>query len=379
MDGHHITQHFGHHALNPHKSVTWRILPAAAFGELASAWDELNDAGPRSPLLTAAFTQELLRHFGTGEERIAVVDDGKRLQMACIIAPGKTATWNSFQPSQAPIGPWLQRAALPAVFDLEAVNSIMAACGPMTAALGLSQIDPDLVGRPSGAPRLFVDDYIQTARISIVGSFDAYWAARGKNLRANMKKQHNKLEGEGIVPRLSIIKDASQISAAIALYGKLEAASWKASGGTAVTGGNLQGRFYTSLLERCCALGSARIYRYDYNDRLVAMDLCVAHAGTMVILKTAFDESIRSTSPAFLMRRAYLPQIFESKEFERIEFYGRVMDWHTKWTEEVRTLYHVTAFRWAAAARLARWRRRWSHTSAQPGTAIEALQPTQPD
>ena len=357
------------------RSAGWRNLPASAFEEIAPAWDELNDTGPHSPLLTATFTGELLRHFGTGQEQIAVVDGGDHLRLGCVVAPGRTTTWNTFQPSQAPIGIWLQRAPAGTPLDLESVDSLIPTCGALTAALGISQIDPDLVGRPAGASRVIVDDYIQTARISIEGSFDEYWSARGKNLRANMKKQHNKLDSEGVVPHLTVITDESQVSAAIAIYGRLEAASWKASGGTAVTADNLQGRFYTSLLERCCALGAGRIYRYDYNDKTVAMDLCVSHAGTMVILKTAFDESIRTTSPAFLMRRAYLPEIFESKEFKRIEFYGRVMDWHTKWTDEMRTLYHVTAFRWAAAAGLARWRRDWSRN---PTAAEQAPSPKPP-
>lgn len=357
------------------RGAGWRSLPASAFEETAPAWDELNSAGPRSPLLTATFVHELLRHFGTGEERIAVIGSDDQLRMACIVAPGRTTAWNTFQPSQAPIGPWLQRGPTGTLLDLESVDSLIPTFGPLTAALGISQIDPDLVGRPSGASRVIVDDYIQTARISIEGSFDEYWSARGKNLRANMKKQHNKLDSEGVVPHLTVITDESQVSAAIAIYGRLEAASWKASGGTAVTADNLQGRFYTALLERCCALGATRIYQYDYNDKTVAMDLCVSHAGTMVILKTAFDESIRTTSPAFLMRRAYLPEIFELKEFKRIEFYGRVMDWHTKWTNEVRTLYHVTAFRWAAAARLARWRRDWSHSPTASGQPLSPKSP----
>ena len=32
-------------------------------------------------------------------------------------------------------------------------------------------------------------------------------------------------------------------------------------------------------------------------------------------------------------------------ELHRIEFYGRV-SWHTKWTDEVRKLYHVNVYSW---------------------------------
>ena len=32
--------------------------------------------------------------------------------------------------------------------------------------------------------------------------------------------------------------------------------------------------------------------------------------------------------------------------YKRIEFYGKTMEWHTRWTDQQRTLYHVTAYRW---------------------------------
>lgn len=54
------------------------------------------------------------------------------------------------------------------------------------------------------------------------------------------------------------------------------------------------------------------------------------------------------------------------------EFYGRLMDWHTKWSDEIRTLYHVTAFRWAAAQRLYRWRQETLAARAQADEAKKA-------
>jgi len=52
------------------------------------------------------------------------------------------------------------------------------------------------------------------------------------------------------------------------------------------------------------------------------------------------------------MRREYFPPIFDNHEAGRIEFYGKVMDWHTKWSDEIRTLYHVNAYRNALVARI---------------------------
>ena len=348
----------------------WRLVAASAFADVADAWNALNDASFRSPVLHSEFVAPLLAHFGQGRERIALLDGQGSLQCATIVAQANVFVWNTFQPSQAPIGLWLQKEGASGLPSQPVFESLAARSGVLVAMIGVNQLDPDHVARPGPdrAQTLSTDDYIRTARIRISGSFDDYWAARGKNLRANMKKQRAKLESEGVAPRLECLTQATDVAAAIVDYGRLESAGWKASGGTAVDADNAQGRFYRAVLENFCARGAGRIYRYFYGDRLVAMDLCIAHAGTMVILKTAFDETIKGTSPAFLMRYEYLPAIFANREFSRVEFYGRVMDWHTRWTDEVRTVYHATAYRWQFAQQLDQMRRR----HAARGQAREA-------
>ena len=334
----------------PH-NARWKALPASAFGSLAARWDALNDAGFRSPVLHSDFVEPLLTHFGDGGERIAVIGDDAELRRAVIVKRTNALVHDSYQPSQAPIGLWLQDDGARGLPSSTEMSALAASLGATTAIVGINQLDPEHVARRDDTS-CTTSDYIATARITITGSFDDYWAARGKTLRSNMKKQRNKLDTEGVELRFDCLTGASSVAAAIADYGGLESAGWKASGGTAVAADNDQGRFYREVFERFCARGAGRIYRCFYGDRLAAMDLCIAHAGVMVILKTAFDEAIKGTSPAFLMRHDYLPTIFTDKTFDRIEFYGRVMDWHTKWTDEVRTLYHATTYRWPFVARL---------------------------
>ncbi len=345
-------------------SMQWQVVPGSAFAGLAARWDALNDAGFRSPVLHSDFVGPLLTHFGDGAERIAFVDDARAtvpaLRRAAVLIRANAFVHDSFQPSQAPIGLWLQDDGAQGLPDAATMSALAAALGATTAMVGLSQLDPEHVARIETAERI-ATDYIDTARVTITGSFDDYWAARGKNLRANMKKQRNKLEADGVELRFDCLVEPADVAAAIADYGRLESAGWKASGGTAVSADNAQGRFYRDVFERFCARGMGRIYRCFYGDgsheRVVAMDLCIEHHGVMVILKTAFDETIRGTSPAFLMRHDYFPGIFATRRLSRIEFYGRVMEWHTKWSDEVRTLYHATTYRWPVVAKLDALRR----------------------
>ena len=354
----------------PAESGTWRLASAERFSELAPAWDALNEASVRSPVLHSDFVGPLLTHFGDGGERIALLETSGTTRCAAIVARANPFAWNSFQPSQAPIGLWLQRDGVAGLPSQSVFAALAARCGASVAMIGLNQLDPEHVVRPPderAVDACTTADYIRTARISIAGSFDDYWAERGKNLRANMKKQRNKLEGEGVTLRLDCITEALDVAGAIADFGRLESAGWKASGGTAVDATNAQGRFYRAVFENFSARGAARIYRYFYGDQLVAMDLCIAHGGAMVILKTAFDENIKGSSPAFLMRHEYLPAIFSNRTFARVEFYGRVMDWHTKWSDEIRTLY-----RWRFAQRLDAMRRERRRDTAQENIAAKS-------
>ena len=136
-------------------------------------------------------------------------------------------------------------------------------------------------------------------------------------------------------------------------YARLEAAGWKAGTGTAVRMDDAQGRFYTNLLQDACAQGRGRIYRLWLDARVAAIDLCVDNGAVFVILKTSYDETITNVSPALLMREEYFRHLFEA-DFQRIEFYGSLMDWHTKWSDEIRTLYHINCYRFPVVITLRR-------------------------
>jgi hypothetical protein len=106
------------------------------------------------------------------------------------------------------------------------------------------------------------------------------------------------------------------------------------------------------MLENFCAAEAGRIYRYWFGDRVVAVDLCIESQGTLVVLKTTYDENFKTLSPASLLREDELRAIFHEGRIRRVEFFGKVMDWHTHWTSATRTLYHVNCFRWAWMARV---------------------------
>lgn len=300
------------------------------------------------PILESRFLRPALDQFSEGRERIFWHDSGAGPDCMCILKPKTGLTWETFQPSQLPLGPFLLK---PGADFVKLVSGLIRRLPGFKLGVGLSQYDPLTIPRPFADGTVRTLDYIETASLPIRGAFDAYWDSRGKNLRQNMRKQHKQLASDNIQPRLELITAPERVGWAIEAYGRLEVAGWKSSVGTAVGADNAQGRFYRQMLEQFCSVGRGRIYCYWFNDRLVAMDLCVEGGGALVILKTSYDESIaKSLSPAFLMRQESFRLMFEQNDLDRIEFYGRVMDWHLRWTDQVRTLYHTNAYRHSSIA-----------------------------
>lgn len=324
--------------------MNWIILPINKFSEHAAQWDALVRSRLGTPFLESAFLLPLLAVFANGSEHVCLLQENGRLCAAVIVQRGRTAIWQTFQPSQLPLGALVTDGQL----DLAAVTSSLLRQLPgVTMALGISQVDPNLQQRPADSSILRTQDYISTAWVDLDSNFDDYWEARGKNLKQNTRKQRNKLQVEGIATRIECITVPEAVAEAIKDYGTLESAGWKGADGTAIAPDNEQGRFYKAMLENYCAQGRGRIYRYWFGDKVVAMDLCIHDDAVLVILKTAYDESYKSVSPSSLMRQDQFQQLFAEQKFRRIEFFGKVMEWHTRWTSQSRTIYHATAYRWA--------------------------------
>jgi CelD/BcsL family acetyltransferase involved in cellulose biosynthesis len=330
--------------------MTWNLVAADRFAQFQQRWQRLHAGSAASPLLAADFVAPLLAEFGTGTELLACYErDGTTLAMA-IVAPAGRGTWASFQPAQAPIGLWLQRPGLEVA---PLAKELIGALPGFPLVFGLTQMDPALTPRPADSAGVRTLDYIDTAKVTLAGSFDEYWNTRGKNLRGNLKKQRARLEKDGVHLRMQVSRAPEEVAAAVADYGRLESAGWKAGCGTAVDAANAQGRYYRSMLEAFCRRGAGSIYRYWFGEQLVAMDLCIEDRDSIIVLKTSYDESVpKNLSPTLLMREEACRQLFDEGRFARIEFYGRVMEWHLRWTNEVRTMYHVNYYRWPALGRL---------------------------
>lgn len=335
-------------------NIDWKIVPARQLASLAASWDALQARLLPHAFLRTHFLLPLLEQFGNGDELLAYGEGADGWTAALLLQPIGHGRWNTFQPSQLPLGPVLMPDG-----DLAAMlQTLLRRLPGLALSLGLTQQDTLFCKVTADTPTLRRQHYIDTAWVDIETDFDTYWEARGKNLRQNSRKQLKKVEATGVTPRLDVIESADEVAAALAQYGELETSGWKAELGTAISMEGAQGRFYQRALEGAARAGQMRLYRYWFGEEVVAMDLCVHQGDCLVILKTAYQQAHHAVSPSTLMRVDEFRALFAEGRFKRIEFYGRVMEWHTRWTEASRPLVHVTAFRWGWLKALQDWRAR---------------------
>ena len=343
--------------------MTWTLYPIDQFPQHATEWDQLQRSYNHAAFLESPFLRPLLAEFGTGHEQLALMHQHGSLRAGAILRRSGKGSWETFQPSQLPLGAWVAKADI----DLEReAEKLLLVLPGIAIALGLTQLDSMLLPRRPDKPNLRTQDYIDTAWVDITGSFDTYWDGLGKNLRQNTRKQRNKLQTEGTATRLECISEPAQVAKAMQDYGALESAGWKAADGTAIHPDNAQGRFYRNMLESFCNLGRGRIYSYYFGDKVVSMDLCIESGPVIIILKTAYDETYKNVSPSTLMRQEQFRQLFEEGRHQRIEFYGKVMEWHTRWTANSRPVYHSTSYRWPIVNILHAWMKRRRGPKAPP-------------
>lgn len=323
-----------------------------SFHSVRDHWDAINRAGCNHLLLDSIFWKPALEHFASNRVQIAV-KNGQSGEGIALVEPGRGGFWQTFQPAQSPLGPIMFDEAGAAHWP-EHISTLMATLPAYPLGFSVTQQDPAFSCFTNEEADLVKEklDYIETPRLTIAGSFEDYWKKRGKNLTHNLSRQQRRIKDRGGVLELIADRLPGSVARSIEEYGRLESTGWKGEEGTAVNADNPQGLFYRDVLQDFCARGEGVIYRLMLNGNTVASDLCLERNGTMVILKTAFDESVQGLSLGLLLHKEIFREVFMEGRIKTIEFYGRVRDWHTKWTDEIRTMYHVNfyRYRWAAKA-----------------------------
>jgi len=325
----------------------WMIEPAIeAFPKYARQWDKLNQLQGGHVLLDSEFVGALVGHFGSRETLLAVSTDICRPGMA-LLTKVKTGYWETFQPSQAPLGLVLLGSRDQMT---QQILGLIRSLPGYALQLSILQQDQEFSAftRTNLSPAVAFQDYITTARVSVAGRFTDYWSGRSKDLQVNVARRRRRLAERKVSVQLVIRDTPEAMGECIREYARLEESGWKGAEGTAVSAEKEQGLFYKEILERFCCRGQGVVYQLLFDGKTVASQLGLRRNGMLVLLKTAYDEASKEYSPGFLLQEEIFRSVFELGETTSIEFYGRVREgWTTKWTNELRMMYHANWYRHA--------------------------------
>ncbi len=329
--------------------MSWTLYPAAeAFAQHRAAWDALNRANGNHILLDGGFVNLLLRHFGHPGVRLAVSGDRARPGLA-LVERGRGGLWQTFQPSQAPLGLVL----LGSREDVRGqVHALIRSLPGFGVGLSVLQQDPDFTcfGDVAAGPTVEVLDYIRTARLTLSGSFEEYWGARDRRWARDLARQRRRVQERGATLALEVTREPGEVAAAVREYATLEGAGWKGERGTAIAPGNRQEQFYREALEYFCGRGEGVIYRLRLDGRTIAANLSVQRDTMLIVLKITYDEAVPGLSPGHLLEEDMLRAVFAEGCIKVEEYYGPFKQWQARWTDEVRTLHHLNFYRSAAVA-----------------------------
>ncbi len=366
--------------------LTWQRLPAKHLFDTVAhseAWDRLNAARGALPFLDTDVLRLAFQSFRPQGVELLVGQTAGQTQCMLLVQRTGFGRWQLYQPAQIPLGPLVAATNLP----LDGIaRSALKALPFSTLVLSFTQLDPRHWPPPQTESACVVKRYISTGWIDCAQDFDSYWAARSANLRASVGKAQRRLEAEGRTLRMRVLTAPEDMAEAVARYGALETSGWKGRKGTAVAAGTPQGDFYKNWLQEAAARGEACVYELLVSEpvtntspgnanpeptgaaadttgaaveptgaaaeKTIAADLCVVRGDALILLKIAYDEAFERYSPSTLLRREFMQDLLGSGRVRRVEFFGRLMDWHRRWTGEQRSLYHLTTFRWRWLAKL---------------------------
>src|SRR5262245_61412153 len=212
------------------------------FDKHREQWDEINKRCGNHILLDSAFVSLLIRHFASHHKLLGISNDDSKPGMLIVdqVRPG---FWQTFQPSQAPLGLILfgNKNGVQ-----EQIATLMCNLPGYCVGFSVTQQDPDFTAftNPGHSRTAERCDYAETSRIILAGNFGEFWKQTGRYFVDDLRRQTRGLEEQGVRMGFVAERDSGRVAECIRDYASLEASGWKAREGTAVTAEGPQGLFY---------------------------------------------------------------------------------------------------------------------------------------
>lgn len=178
--------------------------------------------------------------------------------------------------------------------------------------------------------------------VPIAGSWDEYLQGLSSRRRQDYRRARRNLEKAGKVEVEIRRPTPDEVEPAMAEAMRVEAASWKGRGGSAMlTNPRLSG-FFLQLAQRLARQGQLRLCFLRLDGAPIAMQIGVVHAGRWWVLKIGYDERWAEHSPGIQLMWDALRAAFEER-LSSFEMLGSAEPWLSIWTRQERA-YRTLAF-----------------------------------
>ena len=326
--------------------MNWSFFPYSnAPEEALESWNKLNiQVTGNGPALDHRFLRLLAKFFGDGSELLGICSDKNECIAAALVRPLNYGVWTMFVPGQACLSPLL---IPPGINTKEVMSSLITALPGFCWLLRMPKVDPRLqpVDELAKLGTTDIDQYGTTYSIDLGQRFDHYWASRSKNLRRQLRKAMEAIEARGAQIKVEFGTDRDSISNAIVLHGKLESLGWKGKAGTAIHGKNEQGAFYKQLLKSFSATDDAITAQLYLDGQLAASLICVGANGTVIQLKTTYEQKLANLSPGRLLDFFFLKKYCGSGKYQIAEMYTKASQSDLSWATNHREWFDINLYR----------------------------------
>ena len=289
-------------------------------------WDNLGSS-IASPTQTASWLQSAAAAFPQWALRALVLDDGGLEAAAPLVSRFRYREAASVRQLYEPVDLlWASESALERLTEsiarrhlplvLGRVPSESPSVGALRAAYGRSAA---VVTRPrSGLPVVELDEGWQEPE----SKFNA-------DRRSDFRRARRRAEEVGPVELELCAPQGADVGPVLDAALDVELRSWKGQTGTALLQDPLRLAFFRDYAARSAADGNLRIVFLRAGETAIAMQLAVERGGSMWLLKIAYDEEHRRSSPGQLLMLEMIRR--QAAELQTIEFMGASAPWVTLW------------------------------------------------
>lgn len=178
--------------------------------------------------------------------------------------------------------------------------------------------------------------------LTLPGDADAVDAALSAKRRSGLRRLARRLDARGAVT-LDVRGGDEELDALLDEGFAVERSGWKGRRGTGIADDATTRAFYTHVARWAAGRGWLRLGFLRLDGRAIAFDLALEAGRVHYLLKTGYDESLRSLAPGILLRHAMIRRA-AAEGCRRYEFLGHEAPWKREWARETHARLQLHLF-----------------------------------